>query len=159
MLFLMKPLELVRIIAIIVVGIALMLVAQPWLFRSGAIFLDLNVEQWLVTEYMTSTYWVLGASVISTFVWYFAAANAKPLKSSDTDSWRLLWWIIFLVPILSIGVALFLQTDPSTRLWLAAMYVFNIAILYWLPTASSSPGSTKYLPPGSKIIRDLLEPV
>ncbi|MEM9214906.1 MAG: hypothetical protein AAGD25_11235 [Cyanobacteria bacterium P01_F01_bin.150] len=156
----MKPLELVRIIAIIVVGIILVLVGQPWLYRSNIIFLDVfDLEQWLATEYLTSSYWVLGAAVVSTFVWYFAAASAKPLKATDTASWRLLWWGILFVPIISVGIALFLQTSDTTRYWLAVMYIFDVMILYWLPTASSSPGSTKYLPPGSKNIRDLLDPI
>lgn len=155
----MKPLELIRIISITIVGAILMLLVQPWLYRSGLIVLDKDVENWLLTEYTSSTYWVLGASVLATVVWYIAAAGAKPLTAKDTSSWRLLWWIVLLVPIASIGVALYLQSEPSTNLWLVAMYVIDVAVLYWLPTASSSPGHTKYLPPGSRNIRDLVEPV
>lgn len=156
----MKPLELIRIISITIVGIILMLLAQPWLYRSGLIVLDIrDVESWLVTQYTSSTYWVLGASVIATLIWYIAASGAKPLTAKDTSSWRLLWWLMLLLPIASIGVALSLQSESSARLWLVAMYVVDVAVLYWLPTASSSPGHTKYLPPGSRNIRDLVEPV
>lgn len=137
-----------------------MLLGQPWLFRSNAISLDVpDVEQWIATEYTSSTYWVLGAAIAATVIWYVAASTANPLTAKDTSSWRLLWWIVLLLPIASVGIALWLQTEEGARLWLAFMYIIDIAIMYWLPTASSSPGLTKYLPPGSRNIRNLLEPV
>lgn len=156
----MKPLEIIRIISISIVGVVLMLLAQPWLYRSSLIALDVDdVDFWITTEYTSSTYWVLGASMAATIVWYVAAASAKPLTSKDTSSWRLLWWIVLLLPIASIGVALYLQSEASARVTLVFLYVIDIAVLYWLPTASSSPGHTKYLPPGSRNIRDLVEPI
>lgn len=155
----MKPLELIRIIALTVFGIILVLLIQPWLYRSDIISLDvLDVEQWIVTDYLPSSYWVLGASIAATVIWYFSAANAKPLTAKDTSSWRLLWWIFLLIPIVGIGFALYLQTEPSTRVGLAAMYVVDVLVLYWLPTASSSPSHTKYLPPLSMNLRRLVEP-
>ena len=155
----MKALEIIRIISITVVGIALVLIGQPWLYRSNVISLDVpDIEQWIATDYTVGTYWVLGASVIATLVWYVSAASANPLTAKATASWRLLWWIFLLLPIAGIGVAMYLQNEPSARLWLVAMYVFDILLLYWLPTASSSPGLTKYLPPGSRNIRNLVEP-
>lgn len=156
----MKPLEIIRIISITIVGVVIMLLGQPWLYRSGFIPLDVpDIEQWIFTEYTSSTYWVLGAAVAATIIWYFAASTANPLTAKDTASWRLLWWLVLLLPIASIGIALSLQTEGTARLWLAAMYVLDVLVLYWLPTASSSPGQTKYLPPGSRNVRNLLEPV
>lgn len=155
----MKPLELIRIIAITVFGIILVLLVQPWLYRSGFIPLDVfDVEQWIVTDYTPSSYWVLAASIAATVIWYFSAANAKPLTAKDTSSWRLLWWLFLLIPIASIGIALYQQTEPSSRVALAGLYVIDVLVLYWLPTASSSPAHTKYLPPLSMPIRRLVEP-
>lgn len=156
----MKPLEIIRIIAITILGVVLMLLAQPWLYRSNVISLDVpDVEQWIVTDYTIGAYWVLGASIAATLIWYISASGANPLTAKDTASWRLLWWIVLLLPIVGIGVALYLQNEASARLWLVAMYVLDVLVLYWLPTASSSPGLTKYLPPGSRNIRNLVEPV
>lgn len=156
----MKPLELIRIISITIVGIVLMLLGQPWLYRSNILALDVpDVEQWVVTDYTIGAYWVMGASILATLLWYVSASTAKPLTAKDTASWRLLWWIVLLMPIASIGVALYLQNEPSTRIMLALMYVIDVLVLYWFPTASSSPGLTKFLPPGSRSLRGLLEPI
>lgn len=152
----MKPTELIRIIVITIIGIALMLLGQPWLYRSDTIYVDvLDVEEWLATEYMTSSYCVLAAAITATILWSVLAARANPLMAKDTASWRLLWWIFLLVPILSIGVALWLQTEESTRTSLATLYAIDVLVLYWLPTASSSPSHTKYLPPGSMSLRNI----
>ena len=156
----MKPNELIRIIVITIVGIVLVLLGQPLLYRNDIIYIDyvefLDADGWLATEYMRSSYLVLAAAIIATVVWCFLAARAKPLTAKDTSNWRLLWWLLLLLPIVSIGVALWLQTETSTRVSLALLYTVDILILYWLTTASSSPSHTKYLPPVSMTIRNIV---
>jgi len=155
----MKPRELIQIIVLTVIGMILMLLVQPWLYSTDRIYTDIaDIQYWVVTGYLDSTYWVLGASILATVIWYVLAARAKPLTAKDTSNWRLLWWGFLLIPILSIGIALAVQFEDSARVSLAAMYVVDILVLYWLPTASSSPSHTKYLPPGSRAIRGLVGP-
>jgi hypothetical protein len=137
-------------------GAVLMFFVQPLLFSGEFISVDISdIETWIITEYTSSTYWVIGSAVVATIFWYISASGAKPLKAKDTSSWRLLWWGFLLIPVVSVGIALSLQSEASVRLWLTAMYIVDIAVLYWFATAGSSPGHTKYLPPGSRIIRNM----
>lgn len=145
--------ELIRILVFIVVGFFLMFLIQPWLFENQILFIgDQNVQNWLSTQYQRAAYLVAVFSVLSTILWYVLSSRAKILSVQDNSQWRLLWWLIFLMPILSIGAALaFFNTSRDAQLWLAMLFSANVLILFWLPTATSSPAATKHLPPGSKL--------
>jgi hypothetical protein len=156
----MRPLELIRIITIVVLGAALVFVLQPWLYQSQTLFLsDQDVETWLTDQYMPGAYLVGGVAIAATFLWYFLSSGAKILSSKDTSQWRLLWWVILLIPVLSIGGAIaFFNKSRDALLTLTILYVLDVLVLFWLPTATSSPLPTKFLPPGSFLMRRLLEP-
>lgn len=156
----MRALELIRIITIVVLGAALIFFLQPWLYYSQNIVIgDVDLKVWLADQYMPGAYLVGGVAIAATFLWYFLSAGAKILSSKDTSQWRLLWWIILLAPVLSIGGALaFFNRSRDALLTLTLLYVLDVLVLFWLPTATSSPMATKFLPPGSFLMRRLLEP-
>lgn len=157
----MRAFEVIRIIALTVLGVALMLFVQPWLYQSQILFLSdvTDTETWIADEYLQGAYLVGGVSVVATFIWYFLSARAKILTSKDTSTWRLLWWLILLLPVLSIGGALaFYNSSRDALLTLTVLYILDVLLLFWLPTATSSPLSTKFLPPGSFLMRRLFEP-
>jgi len=156
----MNVFELVRIIAITILGCILMFAVQPWLYQSQTLFLaDVAPEAWVADEYMPGAYLVAAVSIIGTLLWYFCSAGARILTSQDTSRWRLFWWIVFLMPLLSIGGALyFFNKSRDALLSVAFLYVFDIFFLFWLPTATSSPAPTKFLPPGAFVLRRLSEP-
>ncbi len=145
--------ELTRILVFIIVGFLLMFLVQPLLFENQILFIgDQNVQSWLSTQYQRAAYLVAVFSVSSTILWYVLSSRARILSVQDNSQWRLLWWVIFLVPILSIGAALaFFNTSRDAQPWLAMLFFVNILILFWLPTATSSPAATQHLPPGSKL--------
>ena len=59
--------------------------------------------------------------------------------------------------ILSIGVAIgLLNQIEEVRLSLAIFFVLDILLLYWLTTATSTPGLLMYTPPLASQMRDFL---
>lgn len=156
----MRAKEIIRIVAITGVGAAVIFFVQPWLYRQGVIFLsDVTPEEWVVDAYVPASILVFGVSLTATCLWYGFAARAQPQRSGDTLIWRNLWWMLFLGPVLSVSGALVICRESRDALVsLTLMYVLDILLLYWIATASSSPGHTKYLPPGAFTIRQIFEP-
>jgi len=156
----MRAQEIIRIIVITMVGASLLFFVQPWLYHQGVIFLsDVSPEEWVADAYIPASILIFIVSLVATALWYGFAAKAKPQRSSDTSTWRVLWWVILLGPVLSVSGALYLCRESSDALVsLTLMYVFDILLMYWIATASSSPGHTKHLPPGSFAIRQIFEP-
>jgi len=156
----MNVFEMLRIIAITLLGAIVMFFLQPWLYQSQILFLgDVTPENWIADEYMPGAYLVAAVSILGTLLWYFLSARAKILTSQDTSRWRLFWWLICLLPLLSIGGALsFFNTSRDALLTLAVLYVIDVLLLFWLTTATSSPAPTKFLPPGAFVLRRLVEP-
>jgi hypothetical protein len=155
----MRSGELIRIIAIIVLGAVLMFVVQPWLYESQILFLDTDPADWIANQYMPAAYLVGGVSIAATFAWYFLSAKARTLQAKGMDTWRLLWWIMFLAPILSIGGALAVfNQNKAALLVLGLLFTADVLWLFWLPTVTSSPEPSKFLPPGAFTIRRMIEP-
>jgi hypothetical protein len=153
----MRAAELTRIVIIIILGTGLVFFLQPWLYNSQTLFIDTAPEEWISNQYLPGAYLISGISVAMTVGWYVLSAGAKILTSKDTSSWRLLWWIFLLVPLLSIGIALKVFNQDQTAMpSLALLFVIDVLILFWLPTVTSSPGHTMFLPPGSMTIRRMI---
>lgn len=154
----MKASEIIRIIAVSALGAVLMFFIQPWVYQSRLIPIqDVRVEVWLRDYYSTGASIVFAASVIAAIAWYFMA-KAKIRGVSDTNGWRLFWWLLLLLPILSIflGISIF-NPSKDALLSLTGFYIIDGAfLLYWLPTAISSPGTLMYIPPGAFVLRRLI---
>lgn len=157
----MRPAEIIRIIVIVVIGAIVVFLVQPWLYQSGNIFLtDVDTAQWIENSYVPASIIVFIVTSATTFLWYGLSLKASPKRSSEMSAWRTLWWVFLLGPILSAMFGLYLcQKDSSDALVpVALMYVLDVLLLYWVTTASSSPGHTKHLPPGSFLLRQLFDP-
>jgi hypothetical protein len=156
----MRATEIGRIIAISIIGALCIFFVQPWLYQSGSFFLsDVDPEQWIANAYIPASSLVFGVTLGATCLWYGLSLKASPQRSKDTATWRTLWWVILLGPIVSAGLALYLCRDSDDAfISLVFMYIFDILLMYWITTASSSPGHTKHLPPGSFALRQLFEP-
>lgn len=145
--------ELTRILAFTIFGFIFIFLVQPWLFQKQILLIaDQDVSTWLVTQYQRAAYLVAGISMLSTLFWCLMSSRAQILTVKENSQWRLLWWLIFLAPVLSIGAALvFFNTSRDAQPWLALLFFADVLILFWLPTATSSPAPTKHLPPGSQL--------
>ncbi len=151
----MKVSEIVRIIGFSVLAAFVMFFVQPWIYENKIIRIsDVELEPWISQNYTVGSGLVFAGSVIATILWYFMAANAKVQGAGDVDRWRVLWWLCFLLPILSIIVALaFFNQSSQALVSLTGFYIIDITLAFWLPTATSSPGLLMYLPPGAFLLR------
>jgi len=156
----MRASELIRIAAFAVLGAFLVFFLQPWLYQNQILFIsDQTVDTWLTDAYMPGAMLVFGIAFVGTLAWYFLSAGAKIVTGEDNSRWQVLWWIILLAPVLSVCAALaFFNSSQDALLSLTAFYVFDVVLLFWLPTATSSPLTTKFLPPGAFFLRRLFEP-
>lgn len=156
----MKPWEIIRIIIFSIVGAALMFWVQRWVYASKAIAIrDVPVDRWLGSDYTTSALIVFGVCVLTTVLWYVLTAIASYTKSSDARRWTLVWWLFGLLPLASIGITVFfINRSQQAQLSLLGFFVLDALVLYWLPTATSSPEPVKYIPPGAYFVRhDLMK--
>ncbi|MBO3463175.1 hypothetical protein G7B40_029165 [Aetokthonos hydrillicola Thurmond2011] len=154
----MKAGEITRIAVFSVLGAGIMFFVQPWVYENRIIRIsDVSPDVWLEESYTSGAITVFAVSVISTLIWYLTAAKARVKGSADVERWRLFWWIFLLLPIASICIAIgFFNQSQDALLSLTALYIFDIILVFWLPTATSSPGLLMYLPPGAFILRRLL---
>lgn len=160
----MKPGEIIRVIAIIVVGAILMFLIQPFIFRTGAIWSPsvkdpgAALASWASGAYMVAAGVVFGLSIACTILWCVMTAKSAARRPDELRAWSLWWWLLGIVPILSIGLAIgFFNPIEELRLLLALFFVLDILILFWLPTASSTPGLLIYTPPLSHQLRDIID--
>lgn len=156
----MKAGEIIRIIVFSVVGAALMFWGQPSIYQNRLIRItDVpRIEGWVSDEYMPGAILVFAVSAIATVVWYVMAAKAKVNKASDSFRWQVVWWLILLLPILSICAAIgFFNRSQDALVSLTGFFILDaIVLLFWLPSATSSPGALMYIPPGAFLMRRLV---
>ncbi|MEA5572383.1 hypothetical protein [Calothrix sp. UHCC 0171] len=156
----MKTIEWFRIIAFSLIGLVIMLWGQPLLYRSQfGIFATKkigSIEGWIVNFYIPGAMLVFGVCVASTLLWYFLAARAQPRTAGDRHQWQLVWMAILFLPVLSIGLALYLYNYKNEAvLSRATLFILDAAFLYWFITATSSPKELMYAPPGAFTLRRL----
>ena len=154
----MKISEVIRIIIWAIAGMLIILWLQPWLYQRNIISVsDVPVDAWLQNDYMTGAAIVCMVSLLSTILWYILAAAARTVSSRDVLPWQVVWWVLFLYPVLSICAALYFFNRSQEALpLLTGFYIFDIFFLYWLPTATSSPRNLMYVPPGAFFIRRII---
>lgn len=155
----MKVDEVIRIIGFSILGFLLMFLGQPLIYQKQIISIaDISLDYWLKNNYVIGSWIVFIMSVLTTVLWYILAATAKVEYMRDTFRWKVIWWVLGFLPLLSICLALYFNNSDDARLSLAAFFTFDgLFLLFWLPTATSSPGLLKYIPPGALLIRRLIE--
>ncbi|MDJ0662349.1 MAG: hypothetical protein QNJ42_23110 [Crocosphaera sp.] len=155
--------ELIRIIIISIIGAILMFGIQPLLYKQGLIWEpDIQdpraaLESWVSRDYTIAAFWVFGVSLICAIFWYIMTNKSQAHRPDEINQWRLWWWLIGLIPLISIGVAIGIFNQvPELRLSLAFFFLIDILIVFWLTTATSTPGLLMYTPPLAPQLRDLL---
>lgn len=154
----MKAGEIIRIIVLSVVGLLVMFWVQPLIYQNRIIRIDVpRIETWVSNYYMIAALIVCGVSLFSTIAWFVMTLLAEDHKGSDISKWSVIWWIVGILPVLSICVAIgFFNGSNDALLSLTFFFVLDILWLYWLPTATSTPGLFKYIPPFAFQIRGLM---
>ena len=153
----MKTSEIIRIIIFSLIGASIIFLVQPLLYRSRFPILrisNMDVGTWINNHYIFGAGVVFVVSVLSTVIWCLITANAKAHQAREVSQWMLVWWLFLLFPVLSICLAIGLFKGSDDALGpLTIFFVFDILLLFWLPTATSTPGGLKFVPPGSIQLR------
>lgn len=152
----MRTGEIVRIIILIFLGAGLMFLLQPYVYTGKLVrLLDIvRIEAWVDTYYIPGAMTVFGASVSATLIWYIATGISKASRAEEVNRWRLMWWLLGLLPLVSIVVAIVLFHGSEDAIpTLSLFFVLDGLWLYWLTTATSSSGLFMLLPPLSQQLR------
>ncbi|MDJ0901000.1 MAG: hypothetical protein QNJ55_19530 [Xenococcus sp. MO_188.B8] len=155
----MKAGEIIRIIIFVVIGLGLMFWIQPLIYTGRYIRLrDVVAVDWVADNYSIGAGVVFGFSIFATLLWSFFTAKAQIRGAVDVSRWQVMWWLLGLLPIIGIAIALiFINQSDDALLSLAGFFIFDGLIwLFWLPTATSSPGLFKHIPPGSFMLRRII---
>ncbi len=157
----MKAGEVIRIIIFVVIGLILMFWLQPLIYTGRYIRVSdylAGVDAWVTENYFVGAGVVFGFSIVATLLWSFFTAKAQIKGAVDASRWQVMWWLLGLLPIMGIAIALiFVNESDDALLSLAGFLIFDGLIwLFWLPTATSSPGLFKHIPPGSFMLRRLI---
>lgn len=157
----MKAGEIIRIIIFVVIGLILMFWLQPLIYTGRYIRISdypRGINIWITDNYSVGAGVVFGFSLAATLLWTFFTAKAQIKGAVDVAKWQVMWWLLGLLPIIGIAIALiFINESDDALLSLAGFFIFNGLIwLFWLPTATSSPGLFKHIPPGSFMLRRLI---
>lgn len=136
-----------------------MFVLQPTLYQSQIVRLtDVKVDRWLPNGYYPQASLVFGCAIFAALAWCVWNTMSPPGNNADRKGRSVAWWMLSLVPILGvIGATIWSRkavlgdafgSDVAT-LSLVALFSFDILFLYWLTTATTTPGNARDLPPGA----------
>ncbi len=91
---------------------------------------------------------------ISSVLWYTTAEWFLKINSSKRSGGRIIWYIIFLMPIITAGVTIFLIPGAQNGYIFSVILQFvNITMSYYLATVFFSPSAFKFTPLGAKFLR------
>ncbi len=154
----MKTWEIVRIIILNVIGAALMFLGQRLVYENQIIPIQkVPVNAWLGSDYTTASLINFTVCVSATILWCVLAAVTRFTDGRSTGVWTLIWWLLGLLPIASIGFTVFfINRSDEAQFSLMVFFLLDALLLYWLSTATSSPGAVKYIPPGAFFVRHKL---
>lgn len=154
----MKPWEIIRIIIFYIIGGALMFLGQRLIYENQIIPIQkVPVNEWLASDYTISALIIFIVCLVITMIWCVLAATSRFNDSTATERWMLMWWLLGILPLASIGITVFMiNRSDEAQISLMGFFIVDTLFLYWLPTATSSPTAVKYIPPGSFLIRNQL---
>jgi hypothetical protein len=95
-----------------------------------------------------------GISLFCAFAWYILGEWGPRANRLSTGTWLAIWFALFLVVIVGSMAAIFLGPQATDNGWiLAIFYLIWGPAFYYVGTVLFSPVNTKYIVPGSGLIR------
>jgi hypothetical protein len=154
--------EVIRLFVIPILGMMLMFVVQPLLFSGQWLRLsDVKIQTWLNSHYMPMAGMVFASLLLAVLVW--VAWNIKsPHRTPEAGAQRASsWWFILVIPIIGTILAIVLsrqgilapKSSGDAILPLIILFSIDIIVIYWLTTATSTPGIARRLPPGANLFK------
>lgn len=155
-----RGLEILRWFLAIAAG-AIVVPIQSWLFRSGSIaLLDVDPTGWVSSIFERASLIVWVVSLMASVIWYVMAVQMKrhfdPRK--DTKSAMVRWWMVLLVPLLSLigNIWIFGKASTVAFPWFVGFLLLNMVLTFWLSTALSTPSILAHVVPLAFEIRRVL---
>jgi hypothetical protein len=155
--------EAIRLFVFPIMGLILMFWVQPtFLYQNQMIRLeDVRVEKWLPNGYYQPATLVFACAIFAALLWCIWNGMSPPPTQAAAQRRSVSWWAISLIPIFGLigGIIwsrkLVLGSTGSDDATLSLIFLFglDVVFLYWLTTATSTPGLAKYLPPGAGLFR------
>lgn len=157
------------VVLLITVAIATLWIwiVQPYLFGSVIPFSMTNndLQDWLGAVFFPTTWILYGSGIFVTLIWLAKATKTRSIHAKQTLSHQGLWWLLLLFYGLFNLIAFFtisffsgwLDDNRSLEpLFITPLFIlFDLLILYWLPTALATPRSLRYVPPLAMTLRKL----
>ena len=114
---------------------------------------NLTIGQWISSFQKWAISCVVSAGLAS-LLWYILAQWGFKINRGTGAGKRIVWCLLFLVPIIIIIVSCIYVEEAESSLWLAKLFfALNGLFLYYLTTLLFSPLSFKYTPIGAKLFR------
>ena len=113
----------------------------------------LEIGQWISSFQKWAILCVVSAALAS-LLWYILAQWGFKINRGEEAGKRIVWYLLFLVPIITIIVSCIYVEEAESSLWLAKLFfALNGLLPYYLTTLLFSPLSFKYVPLGAEQIR------
>jgi hypothetical protein len=152
------PAEVIRLFVIPILGTMLMFVVQPLLFSGQWLRLtDVKVQPWLNNHYMPMAAIVFACTLLSIAIWIGWNVKSPCSNALQGERRATAWWFLSLIPIVGsiLSIVLSRQSILAPKgssdaiLPLVILFTIDITTIYWLTTATSTPGNSRRLPPGA----------
>ena len=159
----LTTLEVVRLFVIPILGMMLLFVVQPLLFSGQWLRLgDVpKIPTWLNSHYVPMASIVLASSLLAVVVWIGWSIKSPPKDTAASVQRAGSWWFISAIPIIGTVLAIVLsrqgilapKSSGDAILPLIILFSIDIIVIYWLTTATSTPGIARRLPPGANLFK------
>jgi hypothetical protein len=150
--------EVIRLFVLPLIGAVFMFVLQPILYSAQIVRLtDVKPETWVNNHYFPCALIVFGCAIFGILAWCGLAIKSPPNGLQESKKRATLWWTMGICPIVSIVIAIALsrqgiiapKASNEATFSLVLIFFLDVVWLYWLTTATSTPGLAKSIPPGA----------
>lgn len=158
----MKAGEVIRATCITLFGAFLLFLMLPWLYQYTFLTpLDVEVEEWISEKYLIGATIVFVVTVISQLIWFAIAVRYRG-DEKDVEAKLVYWWGLLILSLVSIAISIYIccmssggsgEVFPSLILF----FLVAVAVIYWLTTATSTPGALMFIVPKSLDIRNIFK--
>jgi hypothetical protein len=155
-------LEVIRLFLFPLIGAVGMFVLQPILYQSQIIRLtDVKPQIWVNDHYFPAAIIVFAVTIFTALGWCALNTMSPPSGIPAAKKRVTWWWMMFGLPLSSIGLAVFLSRQGilapkgsnDATISLICLFLVDVLWLYWLTTATSTPGLARNIPPLSGLFR------
>ena len=171
----MKPKQFIRLVICVTAGLLWIFIGQDFALRDAFGGLigggGLPLLQFLESASSPSFQTLWFTCVTVTLIWLFTTSKKSPMNSEEVREMQPAWWVCaFVLVLLGWAYQLFFtvlkwqisgtapvegietnyfQVQPEGWITLLVLVVFDVGLLFWLPTMLASPKSYRLVVPGA----------